>query len=1049
MILGAPEPAGGSPRASQPAVGPEAETKPFFERILPPAGPGYYISLHSPFHKPGDEKPSYPGRGFDSAESAAAHVHKWTWIRKKNNQPYEQHYHCVGIIGKADPRQDGKGNVWLSTRRRQENVPLIKTMFVDIDVKPGAFASQRDALVAMAALVKANDIPSPTIVVNSGNGLHVYWTLNRAIMPGEWQPMAEGFGRFLQSKGIYLDPLYANYACLLRPPGAWNTKDPKNPKQVHVLGKMAAHDYDPSTFRRFEAYRDVVPLGANKIPARPGAMSTTGTGQGSLAAAAGNGPGGAQAAGGEMVSLLPRLPAIMPSELSAGVPEAAAQPVSMEVATARCAVLRDVLARGGNGDPEPFWRLNLLAASFDSEGRAWAHRLSNGDPRYAKDATDVKFDTIIQQRHQAGGKVGWPLCSSFAKHSAQCQTCPYQGRIKSPFNVAADDSDLPKGYSRKNGVIWKDVADTGKDDEPIPAIAFPYGLRDAYLESSVDGLTLNAELVMVHDRPRRIRVPVAAVNTWRDKIHALFGQYGIAITKTGNHLAQEFFVSFIQHLQAAAAAGTKRDAVGWTKSRDGSTGFAYGGKCWLPNGGFENTSGIDPVLESRYGRRGDMAPWKAAADFVTGMKRIDLQAILASAFAGPLVRFTGQTGLLVSAYSPKSGVQKSTAMQVAQSVWGHSVTAMNRVDDTAYSVTHKLGTLRHLPLFWDELQTDQYEAFSRLVFTLTQGSEKSRLTSDIQQRASGTWATMLMSAGNFSVQDMMGRGAKNTTAGLNRVYEFLVEPAPAGSLTSIANASSIVAACQENFGHAGEHYARALARDEKLIEARLRRISNDFESAVNGTAEERFWIFSAATLMLGAVIAKTEGLVDFDLPALRVFLIANIRGQRVAKTAATYDVTSAEYAANTLARYIQHCRRRNAYLETNLLNVPRNGIGLVEVKMTEEARRSLRAPVFHLARDVGAARWLKQEFHSWLNEEGIPARAVIDGLTKHGGLISARASWAAGTEYSLARAPVYEISLTGGAAPTDAVGNYFGFGIIPAPQVQAAVQAIHNKGKNP
>lgn len=1017
MLIGTPTPLAAEARSSAPAPkeGPESQTKRFLERILPAPGVGKYYSIHSLFVSQG--RKSLPGKGFDSAESAAAHVHKWNWIAHKNNKPYEQHFHCMGLVGRAEPQTDKRGNAWLKTDRHQANVVSIRSIFMDLDVKSKAFASQVAAAKALSDLVASGDIPAPTMLVDSGYGLHAYWVLNRELAPAEWQPLAEGMGRFLQSKGVFLDPLYGDYSRVLRPPGAWNMKNPETPKQVRIVGRTLAHDYDPSLFQKFVPFANVATLNRGGSGA-------------SISASMGVASTGAGGANTSVVNLLPRLPAIQVSgELSGGV-EHLSQPVSMTVAVERCAVLRDVNARGGEGDPEPFWRQALLAASFDPKGREWAHKFSQGHKEYTKESTDAKFDLILQQRAQAGGRVGWPSCTTFSKHSNACQTCPFQGRIKSPFNLASDDSDLPKGYSRKDNMIWKDRADEDDNGNPVPAVALSYGLRDAFLEAAPDGLTLNVEVTLTHEKPRRLRLPVVAVNTWRDRVHMIFGQCGLAISKNQNHLAQEFFVAFIHHLQSVAATGQRRQAVGWTKARAGAPMFAFAGKAWLPSGAFENTSGIDPVLESTYNTVGSLDAWKQAAGFLVGQNRVDLQVVLASAFAAPLVRFTGQSGMILSAYSPMSGVQKSTAMQIAQAVWGHPVQAMNRVDDTYNAVMHKLGILRHLPLFWDELQTpEQAEAgFVKMAFAIVQGTEKSRLTSDVQQRMSGSWATMLVSASNFSMQDTMLRSAKNTTAGLNRVFEIRIQPAKATAVVSTTYASAMVGACQENYGHAGEVYSAMLARDEHLLRARLTRVASDFEAAAASNPEERFWIFTAATIFLGAVLAKSEGLVDFDLPAMRTYLIQAIKQQRHVKVTNTFDITSPDYAATILARYVNHCRRRNVYLETDAYWLGRGAIP-IEVKLSEEARKSLRSPLVHMARDTGTLRVLKIEFHAWMEEVGIPVSAVLEGLAQHGGMQSVRPTWAQGTEWASARMYAYELKLTGGSAKGDAVGNFFQLGL--------------------
>ena len=45
--------------------------------------------------------------------------------------------------------------------------------------------------------------------------------------------------------------------------------------------------------------------------------------------------------------------------------------------------------------------------------------------------------------------------------------------------------------------------------------------------------------------------------------------------------------------------------------------------------------------------------------------------------------------------SRKSGTGKSSAMQVAQAVWGHPIKGVNALNDTPNAVMHKLGKLRN------------------------------------------------------------------------------------------------------------------------------------------------------------------------------------------------------------------------------------------------------------------------------------------------------------------------------------------------------------------
>jgi hypothetical protein len=55
------------------------------------------------------------------------------------------------------------------------------------------------------------------------------------------------------------------------------------------------------------------------------------------------------------------------------------------------------------------------------------------------------------------------------------------------------------------------------------------------------------------------------------------------------------------------------------------------------------------------------------------------------------------------------------------------VTAMQGMSDTHNSVMQKVGQIRVLPIYWDELKTEEdQKRFVKIVFDLTRRREKSR-----------------------------------------------------------------------------------------------------------------------------------------------------------------------------------------------------------------------------------------------------------------------------------------------------------------------------------
>jgi hypothetical protein len=76
------------------------------------------------------------------------------------------------------------------TNRKAANVRQIKALFLDIDCGEGKpYQTQTEAVLALRKFYTKYKIPRPT-VVDSGYGLHVYWTLDKPCTREEWLPVA-------------------------------------------------------------------------------------------------------------------------------------------------------------------------------------------------------------------------------------------------------------------------------------------------------------------------------------------------------------------------------------------------------------------------------------------------------------------------------------------------------------------------------------------------------------------------------------------------------------------------------------------------------------------------------------------------------------------------------------------------------------------------------------------------------------------------------------------------------------------------------------------
>lgn len=998
----------------------------FLTALLPSPGPGRVISIHwkQVGVKDDADKVVFPGRAFESVAAAAKFAAgKQGFAKRKNNGvPAHDLYIAMSYFNGAQVHETKYGKQ-LRVSRSRSLVSGKTGFYADLDVKPGAFGSVQEALDRVDALVASGELLEPTIWVCSGNGVHLHWLLDTELQDDtRWFALSRRLSITLIRLGIHHDAQATNdIVRLLRIPGTFNCKNPSAPLPVGLVGPIESMRY---TLAQFEASLDAAGSGTAPV-ASQGGIQWVGSGP-----APGSAPGVPQAATAAPTGVVVPFPSggkkgKGKSRFAAGIAPQA-KPVDMREVVLNCPTLLDIAKRRGNGDPEPLWSLMVLATTFAVDGRRWAHALSMGDPRYTAADTNAKFDQKEADKAAAQGSIGWPTCASIdlacPSGAKTCAGCPRLALGKSPLaRVQADPSapihaDLPDRYFRKDKQVWVRVEADEVDDQGQPItsdqLVLAYDVRDAYLEYTEQGLTLNMEVVHSHGECVRLAISAASVNTWQVNALNALAKANI-VTKRGHQQQrlQEFFVAFIQQLQEKIGVLKRREQYGWTRMRDESAGFAYGGVVY-GNGVREEAGKQEGELAQIYHPEGSLDVWKAVAAFVTNKGRPEIDAVVASAFAAPLIHYTGVSGMIVSAYSPESGCGKSLALETALAVWGHPTHGKNKLSDTMNQTNRKIGILRNLPIYWDEIQSQEVAAaFAQLGFSLTMGVEKGRLNADSSIKASGSWATLLTVATNQSIREIMARNSsRNSDAGVNRVLEFHVGPIPKHAIVPMAVAQDHQRSLHTNYGHAGALYSEFLAKHAGAHAGRMATIINSLSTACNANPGERFWIVAAATLLLGATYSNALKLTAFDLASLRTFLLKSIDAQRETRAGVVVSYATPNFAADILNRYISYCRAGNACLETR--NAPANAgkLPTIELKMRPEVSNALRDPKIHIIHDAGVIRILGTEFRKWVQEvEKLQFETTAESLKRAANMQLVRLVWASGTSWRTGQTSMYEL----------------------------------------
>lgn len=991
------------------------QAKVYLSRVVPWIE-GTYVNIHWTGTKlhPKSGKPFWNGRAHKTLDEALSTLR---WITGKGDT--RDIYACMSAQAECEERvaaANGARSYRRAVRGTHTAVGL-KSLFIDIDVKEGAYATTQDALIGLRDFVAASGLPWPTMAVASGSGgVHVYWCLSRALSREEWQPLANALVEATRRHDLKCDTQCSiDAARVLRIPGTLNWKvEPARP--VTLGGKSV----QPGDYPVEDLQAALTPyMGATVIPFTGSAFA------------------GAR-------------PAAVPGvndEFTAGIAEAIKRPpVDLDSVADTCGFVREALTTGGAGFSNPLWNLTTLIATFcigtdGNDGRVQAHRMAMGHKDYSYATTDELYERKLREKEERN--IGWPSCATVRGAGCTgCANCPLAPLGKSPLNFGkqtvaviqaaalqasqgaqasgvvvtpgfpgaptpAQNDDIPTGYLRRpdNRVVKLiQDPDSGVTEQRL---VFPHGLHGAWLQE--EPWTLHFLTRLGHSQQdTQVTITFEQLSS-RDFTKHL-GRQGMMVLDVQAKLLKEFLMAWSDKLQKMAGSVISSHPFGWITVNSKVDGFAYAGRVWTPTGD-KPASQPHPMTEVQYRPRGDLQPWKDACDYITGQGRPALAAIIASTFGAPLMKFCGEAGVIIAAYSTESGIGKSTALKVAQAVWGNPQTAMQSLTDTQNSVLKKVGELRSLPLMWDEIKGDEQTAkFVNLAFQISLGKEKSRMSADAGYRAMGSWQTILVSASNDSLIDPIVRHTKTTTAGIYRVLEFRVPPATANT-DPHGHVARLVAKTVDHFGNAGLAYAKFLGAHHERVAKDVAVLMDKLTVRLKANPEERYWIAGLTCCVLGATYANELGLTTFDVPALLAFLVGTMSAMRENRSAQPVDMRSPEALSTVIQQFMSAHRARHT-LVTDRIHV---GAGRPPSGSVKVINDPARLEGIHV--QVGVTNKLMRisntVFRDWLARNGYSPHLVCEAIKAQFGLKRFPGILGSGTVLAQMREDLLEIDLGG------------------------------------
>lgn len=309
------------------------------------------------------------------------------------------------------------------TGRTQANALALKAFRLDLDAgehkhgkdPAGTYATQGDARQDLRRFTAESGL-SPSYVISSGEGLHVYYVLDESCPPSEWQMVAEAFKRVCAENGLRADPsVTADSARVLRPVGALH----KNGKRVEVL-EATGKVYTLAEFAGIVQADEVDGVEGFDVVRTSYDLSIN----------------------ADVLQQYDNTPA------------------DSELIRAGCAALAEVAEKQGDV-PEPLWRAMLGVVKFTVEGDELAHEWSMGYDGYDERETNKKL---------AGWTTGPTTCAEFSKHTKACTGCKHKGAIKSPIVLGMVNNEKPKidpGVAAINSAIASGALRTVVDQDGV------------------------------------------------------------------------------------------------------------------------------------------------------------------------------------------------------------------------------------------------------------------------------------------------------------------------------------------------------------------------------------------------------------------------------------------------------------------------------------------------------------------------------------------------------------------------------------------------------
>lgn len=815
--------------------------------------------------------------------------------------------------------------------RKQENVQATKLLALDIDVgkENNSYATARDALLGIQKFISKSGMPKP-MLVQSGNGFHMYWVLDEELEPEQWVPLARAFKDMCTRSDLIIDPAVpADSARVLRPVGTLHP----NGKEVKLV--MDAPSYPVAQIEAVIRKHVSIPL---TLPAA-GARHDTG--------------------------LLANL--AVPNDMPVAV---------AAVVEKKC--LQIVQAMDNPEQiPEPLWYLILGVAAYTDEPEEAAQRWSQGHEGY--DAS-----TTVRKMQQWKIKTTGPsTCSKFKElNPSGCKNCQYKDKIVTPAQLGkqyqeitviedppdeiASVIDIPKPFKRTADGIKMTI-----DDTDIDICSF-----DIYPVGYGKDFSLGYETVRFHWKRQHVgwqelSFRQAYLADGSREFPAAIADQGIVLnSKRQTEYFQLMLRSYMEKLRHQRAVTNLYANMGW---KENFTQFVLGDTIYRRNtdGTVSEevvtlSSGVQRLGGELFTTAGSTQEWTKLIGILAKAKAYPQLVALAIGASAPMYAMSSLKGVTVSLCGP-TGAGKTLTQIMIQSIYGNPEKLHFAARFTSNVVYTRMGFYSHLPFTIDEASVIGPKELGDLVYCVPQGRDKARLNRNSDEREAKEWALPNIISTNKPVQEMLFNSSMVGDAQMARLIELPMNPLELFSKDSDAG-RMLYMATLDNHGLIGREIIKNLLQIgeqqiTELIASHHKRFAERYKCQFSG--HERFWEQALVLGDLMMLLMRKWGLIDFNhTKAFQwvINILSGVREEIESNRLDSFDMVSNflnDHASSILT--IMHTTGQQSQAMQDYDHSPRS-----DIRARFDVYRKATTQPF----TTGTLMLDKGKFREWMNEKG-------------------------------------------------------------------------------